>query len=557
MIRSRAIHALLGTALAAPLLLATTPRAARAQAGLGHLDDATVVPKGQFRFQAITSWTRFNSRFAPDGSPTPTIPLGSEYSFDSLGVAQLPALGGTQGAIQALTGSPFKLSLGRTQAAADARISVTPISVEYGLFHRITVGVMLPLIRTRTSIMLRVNPQDTLGNVGMNPALVNLQALAQDSAVVAQLVHASASLETALQACQADPTANANCGTILARQGDVSTLLQSATTFSTAFSAVYGANADVRGAPVVPVTGTAADLAIRGRLAAFDSSFRAFLSGGALITGTPASAGGVMGTGDLNTFLANPGVAGIDSLASTVRISTGDVQLSARVQLFDGFADSAAAAHPRALVGRATLTATASMPTGKLASPTNPLDIGTGRGTMAAGARLATYLQSGTRLGLSAAASYTKPLGKTKTGAYPIGDGAPFPPSTADVFPYTPGAIMRFELAPRFMVTKLLGVNAMYDYLHVAANDYGAASSVGSPAAPEVATLDGVTGAAGTQQAAGFGITFSTVTEFGRGKSTLPIDITFTHLEALRGTARMPKYFRDQIQIRLYYRRSR
>lgn len=557
--RSRAPRALLRISLLA-LLAATLPHAARAQAGFPYLDDATVLARGQFRLDASSQWTRYNSLFAPGGSGARTMALGNGYSFDSLGVTQLPALSGTQSAIGALTGSPFRLSLGSTAAAADARVSVTPIRGEVGLTSRITLGFMVPLVRTRTNILLRANPLGTEGNVGINPASVNLGSLARDSAVFAQLGTASAALASTLQACQANPNANPNCGAILARSGDVTALLQQATDFSTAFAAVYGENAHTRGAPVVPVNGSAADLAIRGRLAAFDSSFRAYLNTGPLITSSPAGAAAVMGAGDLNRFLQNPGIAGFDSVASTIRISTGDVELSARVRLFDGFLDSVAARRPGAFLARSTLTALVTLPTGQPASPTNPLDIGTGRGTMQIGGRFAAYLQMGRRLGLQADGEYLKPTGKTKTGAFPLGAGLPFPPNTSSAYPYTPGAITHLEVAPRFIITHQFGVNAIYDYTNVAANTYAAGSLV-SPAfgaqqaAVPTATWNGVSTAPGAQQAVGFGVTYSSVPEYDRPKVGLPIDVTFTHLEALTGAAGMPKSWMDRIQLRFYFGR--
>lgn len=557
MLRSRATRRFFTLVLAgAALALSVVP--ARAQSDLSHLDDATMVPKGTFRLQTIAAWTRFNARFAPTGAAHSTIPLGGEFSFDSLGVAQLPALTGTQNAIQTLTGSPFRLTLGSIQSAMDARVVVMPISLEYGLFHRLTVGAMLPIVRTRMTIMLRANPLGTEGNVGVNPASVNAASLGADSSVVAQLGQAAAALQAALQACQANPSSDPNCAQLLAREGDVTALLQNSAQFATAFASVYGSSAQDRGAPVVPLAGSAADALVRARLAAYDSSFQAFLSTAPRITATPAAAGGVVGTNDLGTLLQNPAVAGFDSLSSTVRYGPGDLELSARYLLFDGFADSAAGAVPGGLHGRATLTGVVRLPTGQLASASNPLDIATGHGTTAAGARLALYWQWGGRFGLAAAGSYMQSFGKTKAGAFPSAVGAPFPPSTADVYPYTPGAVAAVEIAPRLMITRLMGVNALYDVRHVAANDYGGLTTVpGGPPVTPVALVDGVTTAPGTLQSAGFGITYSTVTEYDRGRAALPIDVTFTHLEALSGAARMPKAYRDQIQFRFYYRRNR
>ncbi|MGH7670394.1 MAG: hypothetical protein ACRENQ_12980 [Gemmatimonadaceae bacterium] len=557
MIRSRAIRSLPALLLAC-VATALPWRSVRAQSGLSHLDDATMVPQGEFRLQTIAAWTRFNARFAPAGTAGPTIPLGSEFSFDSLGVAQLPTLTGTQNAIQTLTGSPFRLSLGAMQSAIDARVVVMPISLEYGLFHRLTVGAMLPMVRTRMSIMLRVNPLGTEGNVGVNPASVNPGSLAADSAVVTQLAQAAAALQSTLQGCQANSGSDPSCTQILARQADVTALLQNSAQFAAAFSAVYGANAQDRGSPVVPVSGSPADNLIRTRIAAYDSSFQAFLSTAPRVTAMPAAAGGVVGTADLANLLHNPAIAGFDSLSSTVRIGPGDLELSARYLLLDEFADSTIGANPTGLHSRATVTGILRLPTGQLATASNPLDIATGRGTTAAGARLAFYSQWGTRGGLSMSGSYMQSFGKTKVGAFPSAQGAPFPPSTSDVYPYTPGAVAAFEIAPRFMITRLMGVNVMYDFRHVAANNYGGLSSVpGGFAVTPVATLDGVTMAPGTMQSAGFGFTFSTVTEYDRGRAVLPIDVTFTHLEALSGAARMPKEYRDQVQFRFYYRRHR
>ena len=551
--RSHAISDLFTVALSVALVVLPV-RAARAQGGLTHLDDATMVPSGQFRFQIATGWTRFDSRFAAAGSSKSTIPLGADFSFDSLGVTQLPALAGTQNAIQSLTGSPFRLSLGATQAASDARVVVTPISVEYGFMRRLTVGLMLPLVRTRMTLQMRVNPLGTEGNVGVNPAGVSLAALAQDSAVVQQLVIASASLQSSFQACQANANANANCGALLSRPQDVTTLLQNATQFAATFGAVYGQNATVRGAAVVPVTGSTADALIKTRLTAFDSSFQAFMSNGPRITSTQASAGGVMGFADLSNLLTDPGIAGYDSLKSSILIAPGDVELSARYLLLDQFADSVAPTGPIGMHTRATFTGTYRLPTGQLASASNPLAIATGRGASSVAGQLALYSQWGRRLGLAASAGYVSSFGTTKTGTFPIADGAPFPPSASDAYPYTPGAVTTLSIAPRLMITKYLGVNAMYDFAHYAASNYGAVP-LGAVAPTPIAIVEGVSAAPGTLQSAGFGITYSTVSEFDRGKAALPIDVTFTHLETLNGAARMPKYFRDQIQLRFYMRR--
>jgi hypothetical protein len=198
------------------------------------------------------------------------------------------------------------------------------------------------------------------------------------------------------------------------------------------------------------------------------------------------------------------------------------------------------------------------LPTGQLSTASNPLDVATGHGASAAGGRVALYAQWGLRVGVAANSSYLQSFGKTKAGAYPNSAGAPFPPSTSDAYGYTPGTTATLELAPRVMVTGLLGVSAVYDWQHLSADRFPGLVNIPDRASVvPVTTLDGVRVTPGSLQSAGFGITYSTVTEYERGQASLPIDLTFTHLEAIAGAARMPKIWRDQIQLRFYYRRGR
>ena len=111
---------------------------------------------------------------------------------------------------------------------------------------------------------------------------------------------------------------------------------------------------------------------------------------------------------------------------------------------------------------------------------------------------------------------------------------------------------------PRFIISHQFGVNAIWDYTDVAANQYtfGPTPAFGTPPVPvPMATWNGINTAPGTQQAVGFGVTYSSVPEYGRATAGLPIDVNFTHLETLTGAPGMPKYWMDRIQIRLYYHR--
>ena len=535
MIRSRDFRALFVC-----ILLVSAAPSARGQGGLNHLDDATVVPPGFFRIHVVTAWTRYDALFTPAGSSSRTLPLGAAFSSDSLGLLQLPRLANTQTAIQALTGSPFRLTLGSMQTVADARVVVSPFRAEYGLTPRLTLSVLVPFVRTRTSIFIRANPKGSEGNVGVNPASVSGAALAQDSAVVAQLVSATAALQTALQACRMNPMANSSCPVLLMRETEVSALLMSAASYSIALSAVYGSGANLPGAPVVPVVGSAADHLISGRIAQLDSSFHAFLTTAPTITARPAGARGVVGTDDLQTLLRDPAVGSIDSLATTERISVGDVEASATVLLHDGFADTTTRGASWRM--RAALTGTLRLATGQTPTLGNPADIGTGNGTTQVEGRLATVIQRGAHLGISAAAQYTYSLTKGQSAAASI-DARP-----------AAGSSYEFQLAPRWRVGALLDLYAVYGFRHLNATNR-VVPDIGFglvPSAAAVAYHDGIYTEAGNAQSLGLGVHYSTVSAFDRGMAHLPIEVGFTHLETVSGAGQMPKSFRDQVEIRFY-----
>ncbi|HVZ78512.1 MAG TPA: hypothetical protein VG818_11070, partial [Gemmatimonadaceae bacterium] len=530
-------------------LLCAASRDACAQAGLDHLDDATVVPKGLLRLDAMSAWTRYDSRFAPPGSPKSTLPLGAPFSSDSFNLTTYPLLGAAQGAITQMAGAPFRLSMGAVRSVADARVVTTPLAAEYGLTRRITIGAMIPLVRTRTTLFVRANPAGNEGNVGPNPAMVNASALRQDSLVAAQLSGAAQALQQALAACQSNPNANANCGTLLARPSDVTALVQQANTFATSVALVYGSSGTGVRSPVVPIASSSTDAAIRQRLVQLDSSFRAFLNGGPMITASPVAAAGEAGVSDIENIVHS--VTGIDSLRNFDHIGIGDIELSAKVLLVDQFTDS----EPHGLATRATFTGTYRLATGQGPTPTNPLDIGTGNGTAQLEGRVATYSQFGRHFGLGATAQLTHSL-KSAPGPSPIPADLPF--GVPYIPKYTPAAPSSWEItvAPRLQVTPALGAYLAWGLQHFDA------SSTAMPSLPFTTALlggpgayhDGIYSAAGNTRTIGFGVTYSTLLAFERGAKQLPVDIGFTHLEASAGQAMMPKFFRDQIVVRLYAR---
>jgi len=57
-----------------------------------------------------------------------------------------------------------------------------------------------------------------------------------------------------------------------------------------------------------------------------------------------------------------------------------------------------------------------------------------------------------------------------------------------------------------------------------------------------------------TVQRLGIGVRYSTVDAFLRRRARYPVEVSYRHLETITGDPGAPKLFRDQIQLRLYYR---
>src|SRR4051812_13803127 len=149
---SRLRTTLAAIALGATALVSAPP--AHAQTARAYTEDASPVPGGSLRLTVANGWTRYNNRFAPDG----TVGLGDELSTDSLGPRQLLRLAPIEAALQTLANNPAqRLTLGKLDVRTDARIVTTPIALDYGFSRRLSLGVVVPIVQTRWAAQVRVN----------------------------------------------------------------------------------------------------------------------------------------------------------------------------------------------------------------------------------------------------------------------------------------------------------------------------------------------------------------------------------------------------------------
>jgi hypothetical protein len=487
------VHVNIKTLLAA--LLASSfvaPARASAQAGLGHLDDASMPPAGLFRLRAITAFYRSEGLFSDTG----VVSLGAPLTGDSLGAAQIPELAAIQSAIAGASGSAFSLSLGQSRYGATARTEIVPVGVEYGVTDRFAVGVVVPFVRKRMQAQFVL---DTLGaNVGPNPVARSNSARQTNVQVQAEFANAQSLLQGRMQFCQANPGA-AGCAEVLS-QGPQ--LLQASQDFAATLFALYG-GAGADGFPFVPRSQSTAQTAIATQVSLFNQQYQQLLNTTEnLIQAVPAGAPGPAGFADVHGFLVSE--AGRDSLLEQERNGIGDVEVGFRLRVLDG---------PRADRGTGIGLAVASflrLPTGSRQSPSGVADLRLGDGSYVIDSRAVMEARAG-HVGLLAAAHVAVAVSSRDTGSSSPGDKR----------------WMELTVAPRLHLSEPFSI-------------HGAFSRRSSDRS-------------GADRLVGGGVSFSTLSAYRRDGRVLPMEMRFTHLEAIGGDPGRPKFFRDQIEVRIYF----
>lgn len=476
-----------------------------AQAGLPHLGDASTPPKGMLRLHAATAWSRADGRYRPGGAE----PLGALFTADSLGARQIPPLAVAESLVREASGVPFALTLGRSRLDATAREEIIPLTLEYGITHRLAIGVMMPIVRRRLAAQFRL---DTAGgfaaNVGPNQHRTSSAAAQNNATVAAQFASAAQQLQARLASCQADPAAP-GCAALLARQAEAQTLLGASTAFATNLEQIYG-SASGSGQPFVPTATSDAQLAIEARIATFNAQYRDLLATSAnLLTALPFGAGGPAGVADLRDYFASEEGAR-DSIATQERVGIGDVEVGFRYLVV-----SRPATEARRLGLQLAVASAFRFSSGSEASPSEIADLRVGGGTESVDSRALLDVAYG-RFGLFAAARFETALSAEDTAA--------------ETFAVTDRRVLELSAAPRWHLSRALALHGAWSLRD--------------------ADLSG------GDQLVGGGISFSGFSSTPAGR-TPPVEMRFTHLESVRGDAGRPKFFRDQVELRIYYRLRR
>ena len=536
----------LSRSLSVLALCAALARPATGQIMLTHDEDASPVPVGSIRFRLQTGWTRYDERFGASGRHA----LGEDISSPALGTKQLPLLTPAELGIQALSNDPsIRLSLGRFDAKSDVRNVTTPISLEYGLTRRLSVGIMVPIVQTRRNIHVVVN-SDTLNNVNFVPARTRGTAANANAAVYAAFNKAADSIATLIAQCPTHTT-SPGCGAVNANPAGAAAAANQARRFANAVRSALGT--DSLSAFLAPKAGSPLAAAIDGRRIATNTLLQAYLGSGAGALSSVFTTSGSFSYIDLQGRNGVPGLlqgplGQVDSIQTTNRLVAGGITFAAQYLLHDGFSrDSlyAPRVQTRIAVGAAVRIDRSPADSARLLGA---IPASTGSGVVL---RTAMDVIVG-NLGGTIAARFDKPFARTVSAPL-YGD-----PDSYFVVPYftnvqrTEGSVINLDLTPRYYLTEWMSLDFQYGFEHTAAPSVTSQSNV--LADPQV--IGGYsmpTYSARTAQRVGFGFRYSSVDAYMRHRVRTPIEVSFSHLETITGDSGVPALSRDQIQVRLYF----
>ncbi len=537
--RSIGANALLWLAAVLALSAGTAaPTSAQAVAGLG--EDAIPVPARGLRLVIGARWDQWDKNILSDGS---RVPLLSSLNTPAFGPEQLPSLGPVQSNIRQLAGATdFSLSLGPLEAAGGVRRSTSVLRADYGITKRVSVGVRVPYVEVVHDARLVLNRDGISATVGANPALRNAGAAATNGGVHFQLGVARTQLMDAISSCSAGGGGDV-CDAIASDPAAANALIARTEVFRTAWLAVYG-DGTTLGAPVVPVQTSAAHAAISAAVAAFRTDYGRYFQT-SIPPAAPLAPTLVYGSAGLQE-IAQDSAFGInaDTLDRAFRAGMGDVDLEARVLLFDSWnADQAARLATRRSGFRVMASGGWRFGSASSTQTNQPFALSTGDGVSALLLRATADAVWKHRAWVSATVRSTTPIADNAVVRLP-GPDIPelFFLSAPQATSRSLGQRIDLEIAPRINLGEKFGVSATWL----------ARTSSGDRYAP----LDG--GAvfetpSSTAQYGAVGITYSTLAAFSRGKSKHAVEVLFAHEVALSASGvSTPSLVRDRLELRIY-----
>lgn len=543
------------------LFLAVPGASIAAQRVLGPGPDAVTLEAGRLRIGIGGEHTTFHDRWR-DGEQEP---LGQGFRFAAFGPSQLAVLGPLQQAVRDLGVPDFSASLGSTRLALRQRVFATPFSLDFGVTDWLTVGASAPLVRVRAEALFRLD--GSTATLGPNPYFLGSAVPGANQTTIDAFTSAAASLAARRDGCIANPASAPECATILAESAQVDALIASTNAFAGGLGATYGGDGAGTPAAYVPLAGSPAETALLARVDALRTDFTRYgVTDISPTTGLPLGAQTPLSAADLEQLLRDPvNGYGARPLESSAQLGIGDIDIHAKLKLFDSFGRAAGGPTAGRLGAdgfgiRQSVGVTYRLGTGTPGAPGDFLDLGTGSGENAIGARSYTDIVFNDRFWTSAVVGWAQAQGEDALIRVPTVAGDQLLEAWREmVVPVDRGAVLQAEVAPRFLLGDYVSIGGYWGWRRHEADNYTVpATATGAPTAAGTVTFD-VAGMAAAnardEQRAGFSVTFSTLAANARGGTNLGFELSYSHRQSIAsGEGIVPKAYEHRLQLRYYTR---
>jgi hypothetical protein len=480
------------------------------------------VGKGRARLDLAPSFWAWNSRFGYrlDGSNVleEVEPLGLDLTANPLGREVLPYLTSLERSLgDALLKNDYRVRLGASQAIVEQSRLVLPFRLELGITDWLTVGAMVPLIRTRTELSFALDADSLLADVGPVPGTGSF--LTTFGAVL-------------------DDAETTNPGNPAVAQ---------ARAYLDALSAAYGHNS------VFPVEGSLTGAQLQARL---DELRLALEAGGVVgIPETVPLATDYLDEEGFSDLLTSPTMGAYPLENWTNPFEMGDVEFTAAARvLHRGFKPDSLGDLPffRVQLGVGALLR---LGTGGQGDPNRFLELDPSDGQTDLEGSVFGLVELGSRAGGWAHLRY----GIQQEGEVirRIADPTEILPplDRLALLNRTPGNYMDFQFNPRFYFTPEMTFGVRYHFWSKGEDQHSLpptdpdASPLGYLPAPEYLNYE----TRETLQELGFSATYSSLAANARGEALLPLLVRFTYMVPFSGAGgQTPKGARFEAGVSVY-----
>jgi hypothetical protein len=507
-------------------------------------EDALVLSRGMVRLGFAPTWTRFDQRYRADGDAEP---LAIDLSIDTLGVSRFSTLAPLERNLRGLTGdSDLRISLGRTRADQDVSVLTVPFSAELGIGTRLSLGVMVPIVRTRSQVWFSPNGALNEGNVGINPALDSQSDRAQNAELLRQFGSAIGALASLIEDC-ADPS-NPDPRCPQARTPEAEAFLSEAEEFASGLGETYSTLS-----PFVAIEGSAIDSVIRARIASLGESFAAFDIND--ITSSGPAGATIAGFEDFTRILTDS-TFGLQAqpFSTRTRTNVGDIEVGAKFQLLNTVRRDTLGRYGGGV--RVALAGIFRAGTGRADDPDDFADIPTGDGQHDVEARTYWDLLFGRHFALGILGRYTVQLPDREIARIAEPHQIFVPYWRRQEVERDLGDIIDAEITPRIAFGDFFSFMAQYRVRRKAEDRhtgrFNTTDDLGEPVTLDASVLDLETEQREDRVTIGLG--YSTLASAARRRSRIPLEIIIQYGESIRGSGgRTPKVSVGVMNVRVWF----